>query len=213
MSFQRITAAIREINEAVGTYQNEAICQIVDDKSSENDDMSSLSSRQSSRQSSKLHGEHINHFPFLVHHSNEQVIPSPQNMNDKGKNEFINNLISSGDWEALATETAIYQSDASSASSNAQLTVSSSSTERVPDARKRSFLDYVVGRHTLASIAASAAIDNQINGKSVNHSCTIYCCDQNYLKHASSLTGQELEKQDSQKSGSPLHSSRIDGTI
>lgn len=161
ISLKRFSASIRAINATVDNYQNRAISKIVDDKSSENDEMSSLSSHHSSLQSSQLRGEHIKHVPLFFSQSAENALPSPQNMNGDDRKHFLNRLITSGDWEALAAESAMYQSESSSVSSNAQLTVSSSSTDKFSDKKRRPFLDYAVGRHTLASIAASGAMDNQ----------------------------------------------------
>jgi len=140
-----------DVDAALGVTDYSTVSKIAADKSS-NCDAQSLSSSHDSSQVLSTNGNFISLFPPILPGNKNSQISS-----EEERRLNLEMLIAAGDWDAVATAAAIYESDASTISS----TVSNRPTtsQNTKDHRKRPFLDYVVGR-PWTSTAASAAIEH-----------------------------------------------------
>lgn len=132
--------ALQQMNAAIGSFDHGSISKIAEDVSSNDSEMSSLSSHVSS----DFDGENPEHVPQLLPPLPNS--PNVENMTDEERRKHLHQLIAAGQWDAVAAQAAMYDSDESSASSKVIISVSSAS-ESPKINKKRSFLDYVVGKH------------------------------------------------------------------
>ena len=116
------------------------LSKIANDRSSEKDDMSSLSSQQSRE---------------LNRNENNNLLSLPLDGREK-----IDRLIAAGDWDAVARETEMYKSETSTVTS-ASIADSSTESIDIKNRTKREFLDYVMSRHNLLSSSASSALESE----------------------------------------------------
>ena len=118
----KIKQAIAEMNATIGFYDDESIGKLAAETASVDEESASFSSSESSR----LQGEHIDPAPAILPRSLSEFYPSPQNLREEDRQLFLNKLIAAGDWNAVALESSMYQSEPSTVSSNTTMSDSSS---------------------------------------------------------------------------------------